>query len=142
MQLYILHDDVDIYGICLTELLTYPKLKSLRVVGLSGQLRELWQDGLDSALSEFAKLAPATANPTTKTPLPIMVIHFLFMIVSPVLIGFSTLFGKTMIAFPAPVDIKITVNHEGSMKSVVFYIFFTFSSFIRCIMAIQISLIG
>jgi hypothetical protein len=35
-------------------------------------------------------------------------------------VGFSALFGKTVIAFPAPFDTKITVNHEGSMKLVVF----------------------
>ena len=52
------------------------------------------------------------------------VIHFLFMIVSPVSMSFSALFGKADIAFPAPFDTKITGNHEGSMKSVVFYIFF------------------
>jgi len=45
-----------------------------------------------------------------------MVIHFLFMIVSPVSIRFSALFAKTVIAFPAPFDINITLNHEGSMK--------------------------
>jgi len=28
--------------------------------------------------------------------------------------------GKTMIALPAPFDTKITVNHEESMKSVVY----------------------
>jgi hypothetical protein len=61
---------------------------------------------------------------------------FFSMIVPPVSISFSALFGKTNIAFPAPFDNKITGNHEGSMKSVVFYIFFTFSSFIPCIIAI------
>jgi hypothetical protein len=46
--------------------------------------------------------------------------HFLFMIVSPVSLSFRALFAKTVIALPTPFDTKITVNHEESMKSVVF----------------------
>jgi hypothetical protein len=54
-QLWIAYEDVQIYGFVVTEIVTYPQIKSLMMHFTGGLYFDKWHDDIISTLKKFAK---------------------------------------------------------------------------------------